>query len=38
VDEANALKPKTVALAKQWGAHLDRLDAKGEKERPLRKT
>jgi aryl-alcohol dehydrogenase-like predicted oxidoreductase len=37
-DEANELKAKTVALAKQWGAHLDRLDAKGEKERPLRNT
>jgi aryl-alcohol dehydrogenase-like predicted oxidoreductase len=37
-EEANELKGKTVALAKQWGAHLDRLDAKGEKERPLRNT
>ncbi|HLJ96975.1 MAG TPA: aldo/keto reductase [Gemmataceae bacterium] len=37
-DEANELKEKTVALAKHWGAHLDRLDAKGEKERPLRNT
>jgi uncharacterized protein len=37
-DEANALKAKTVALAKQWGAHLDRLDSNGEKERPLRNT
>jgi predicted aldo/keto reductase-like oxidoreductase len=34
-EEANELKAKTVALAKEWGAHLDRLDAKGEKERPL---
>ncbi|HLJ96978.1 MAG TPA: hypothetical protein VKU02_27690 [Gemmataceae bacterium] len=38
VEEANELKAKTVAVAKQWGAHLDRLDAKGEKERPLRNT
>jgi aryl-alcohol dehydrogenase-like predicted oxidoreductase len=37
-EEANELKQKTVALAKQWGAHLDRLDAKGEKERPLINT
>lgn len=35
-DEAEGLKEKTVALAKQWGAHLDRLDARGEKSRPLR--
>jgi aryl-alcohol dehydrogenase-like predicted oxidoreductase len=37
-EEAEELKKKTVALAKEWGAHLDRLDAKGEKERPLRNT
>jgi aryl-alcohol dehydrogenase-like predicted oxidoreductase len=37
-EEANELKAKTVALAKQWGAHLDRLDNKGEKTRPLRNT
>jgi aryl-alcohol dehydrogenase-like predicted oxidoreductase len=36
--EANELKAKSVALARQWGAHLDRLDAQGEKERPLRNT
>jgi aryl-alcohol dehydrogenase-like predicted oxidoreductase len=33
--EADALKKKTVALARQWGAHLDRLDPRGEKSRPL---
>jgi aryl-alcohol dehydrogenase-like predicted oxidoreductase len=38
VDEANELKAKTVALAKKWGPHLDRLDAKGEKSRPLVNT
>ena len=37
-DEADELKAKTVGLAKQWGAHLDRLDSQGEKERPLRNT
>jgi aryl-alcohol dehydrogenase-like predicted oxidoreductase len=37
-DEANELKKKTVALAKDWGAHLDRLDAQGEKSRPLINT
>jgi aryl-alcohol dehydrogenase-like predicted oxidoreductase len=36
--DADELKEKTVALAKQWGPHLDRLDPKGEKERPLRNT
>jgi aryl-alcohol dehydrogenase-like predicted oxidoreductase len=36
--EANELKAKTVELAKKWGAHLDRLDPQGEKERPLRNT
>jgi aryl-alcohol dehydrogenase-like predicted oxidoreductase len=36
--EANELKAKSVALAQQWGAHLDKLDAQGEKERPLRNT
>jgi aryl-alcohol dehydrogenase-like predicted oxidoreductase len=35
-DEAKELKTKTVALAKRWGAHLDRLDVKGERKRPLR--
>jgi predicted aldo/keto reductase-like oxidoreductase len=34
-EEANDLKQKTLPLAKQWGAHLDRLDIKGEKTRPL---
>jgi predicted aldo/keto reductase-like oxidoreductase len=38
VAEANELKAKSVALARQWGAHLDRLDVQGEKERPLRNT
>ena len=37
-EEATELKKKTVALAKEWGAHLDRLDPKGEKSRPLRNT
>jgi predicted aldo/keto reductase-like oxidoreductase len=38
VEEANELKKKTVALAKEWGPHLDRLDPQGEKERPLINT
>jgi predicted aldo/keto reductase-like oxidoreductase len=37
-EEASDLKKKTLALAKEWGAHLDRLDAKGEKTRPLINT
>jgi len=37
-EEANELKKKTVALAREWGAHLDRLDGKGEKTRPLINT
>jgi aryl-alcohol dehydrogenase-like predicted oxidoreductase len=37
-DEAKELKKKTLALAKQWGAHLDRLDPKGESSRPLVNT
>lgn len=37
-EEADDLKKKTVPLAKEWGAHLDRLDAKGEKSRPLVNT
>lgn len=37
-EEAEELKKKTVPLAKDWGAHLDRLDAKGEKNRPLVNT
>jgi aryl-alcohol dehydrogenase-like predicted oxidoreductase len=38
VADATELKAKTVALAKQWGAHLDRLDSRGEKSRPLINT
>ncbi|HYT90899.1 MAG TPA: aldo/keto reductase [Gemmataceae bacterium] len=38
VEEANELKKRTVALAKEWGVHLDRLDAKGERSRPLVNT
>ncbi len=37
-EEAEELKKKTVALAKKWGAHLDRLDTQGEKSRPLVNT
>jgi aryl-alcohol dehydrogenase-like predicted oxidoreductase len=37
-DEAVELKKETVAVAKKWGAHLDRLDGKGEKGRPLVNT
>jgi hypothetical protein len=37
-EEANELKKKTIAVAKEWGAHLDKLDGKGEKERPLINT
>ena len=37
-DEANELRKQTVALAKEWGAHLDRLDSKGERTRPLINT
>jgi aryl-alcohol dehydrogenase-like predicted oxidoreductase len=37
-DEARELKEKTVALAKQWGVHLDLLDPQGEKKRPLINT
>src|SRR5205814_1503392 len=33
-DEADGLTEKTVALARGWGAHLDLLDARGEKRRP----
>jgi predicted aldo/keto reductase-like oxidoreductase len=36
--EAEELKTKTVALARTWGAHLDRLDPNGEKSRPLVNT
>jgi uncharacterized protein len=37
-DELTELKAQTVALAKKWGPHLDQLDAKGEKIRPLVNT
>lgn len=37
-DELPELKTQTIALAKKWGAHLDQLDAKGEKSRPLVNT
>ncbi len=37
-EETKELKKQTVALAKEWGAHLDRLDPKGEKNRPLVNT
>jgi aryl-alcohol dehydrogenase-like predicted oxidoreductase len=37
-EEAGELKKQTVALARQWGAHLDHLDNKGEKSRPLINT
>ena len=36
--ESKALKKQTVALAREWGPHLDRLDAKGETTRPLVNT
>jgi aryl-alcohol dehydrogenase-like predicted oxidoreductase len=32
------LRQRTVALAKEWGVHLDRLDTGGEKTRPLVNT
>jgi aryl-alcohol dehydrogenase-like predicted oxidoreductase len=34
-EQMKELKERTVAMAKKWGAHLDRLDPKGEKSRPL---
>jgi aryl-alcohol dehydrogenase-like predicted oxidoreductase len=37
-DELVELKAQTVALAKKWGPHLDQLDSKGEKTRPLVNT
>jgi aryl-alcohol dehydrogenase-like predicted oxidoreductase len=37
-DEAAALKVETIAVARKWGAHLDQLDPKGEKSRPLVNT
>ena len=36
--EANDLRKRTVALAKEWGVHLDRLDSQGERSRPLINT
>ncbi len=36
--EANELKKRTVALAREWGTHLDRLDNRGERKRPLVNT
>ncbi|HEV3143873.1 MAG TPA: aldo/keto reductase [Gemmataceae bacterium] len=37
-EEMAQLKKKTAEIAKEWGAHLDKLDAKGEKSRPLINT
>ena len=36
--ELAGLRKETVALAKTWGVHLDRLDSQGEKSRPLVNT
>jgi uncharacterized protein len=36
--EAADLRKRTVALAKEWGVHLDRLDRDGERSRPLINT
>src|SRR5262249_1008984 len=36
--EAADVRKRTVALAKEWGAHLDRLDTRGEKSRPVVNT
>ena len=36
--EAADLRKRTIGLAKEWGAHLDRLDTRGEKSRPLVNT
>jgi aryl-alcohol dehydrogenase-like predicted oxidoreductase len=38
VAELTDLKAQTIALAKKWGPHLDQLDSKGEKTRPLVNT
>ncbi len=37
-EESAELKKQTVALARRWGPHLDVLDSKGEKSRPLINT
>ncbi|MCI0380164.1 MAG: aldo/keto reductase [Gemmataceae bacterium] len=37
-DEAAELRRRTVELAREWGPHLDRLDANGERTRPLINT
>jgi uncharacterized protein len=37
-EEATELKKKSLEVAKKWGAHLDQLDGKGEKSRPLINT
>ena len=37
-NELVELKAQTVALAKKWGPHLDQLDSKGERTRPLVNT
>lgn len=37
-EESAELKKQTVALAKKWGPHLDLLDGKGERSRPLINT
>ncbi len=37
-EEAADLKKKSVDLARQWGAHLDKLDRQGEKSRPVINT
>jgi aryl-alcohol dehydrogenase-like predicted oxidoreductase len=34
-EESQELKKETMAVAREWGPHLDRLDPKGEKSRPL---
>jgi aryl-alcohol dehydrogenase-like predicted oxidoreductase len=36
--ETAELKKETIAVAKSWGAHLDKLDPRGEKSRPLVNT
>lgn len=37
-EELKETKKQTVALARTWGAHLDRLDTQGERSRPLVNT